>query len=90
MVEHRMIGRKVELADDVHRLGLGLDAVELDAVIEDELLAAREPPEEIEVPPRAAVLAVGRERRPISSCLRMIFSISRSSTARSASAVIAP
>ena len=51
MVEHRMVRRKVELADNMQGLGLGLDAMELDAVIEHELLAARKPPEEVEVPP---------------------------------------
>ena len=52
---------KVELARDLQALGLGLHAVELDAVVEHDALAAREVPEEIEVPPGAAELAVGGE-----------------------------
>ena len=56
-----MIGGEVELAGDLQALGLGLDAVELDAVVEHHALAALELPEEIEVPPGAAELAVGGE-----------------------------
>ena len=56
-----MVGGKVELAGDLQALGLGLHAVELDAVVEHDALAARQVPEEIEVPPGAAELAVGGE-----------------------------
>ena len=33
MLEHRMVGRETDLAGDGDRLGLGLDAVKLDAVV---------------------------------------------------------
>jgi hypothetical protein len=46
-----MARRKVELAGYAHRLGFGLDAVELDAVVEPEPLAASQPPEKVEMPP---------------------------------------
>ena len=56
-----MVGGEVELARDLQALGLGLDAVELDAVVEHHALAALELPEEVEMPPGAAELAVGGE-----------------------------
>ena len=56
-----MVGGEIELAGDLQALGLGLDAVELDAVVEHHALAARELPEEVEMPPGAAELAVGGE-----------------------------
>ena len=59
MGDHRMVRRPADLAADRDGLGLGLDAVELDAVVELHQFAAIEPAEEIEVPPRAAELAVG-------------------------------
>src|SRR5262249_19731811 len=61
MIEHRMAGREIELAGDADALRPTLDAVEFYAVVEDHLFAAGQPPEEIEVPPGAAVFAVGRE-----------------------------
>ena len=56
-----MIGREIELARDLQALGLGLHAMELDAVRRRHALAAGQMPEEIEVPPGAAELAVGGE-----------------------------
>jgi hypothetical protein len=61
MLEHRVGVRKIELADDSVALGPGLDAAKLDAVRQRDLLAAGESPKEIEVPPGASILAVGRE-----------------------------
>src|SRR5262249_42423537 len=58
MLEHR-VAVEVELADDAHGPRLGLHAVELDAMVGDVSLDAGEPLEEIEMPPRAPVLAVG-------------------------------
>src|SRR6185312_6129027 len=51
MLDLRMPG-EVDLAGDLQRLGLGVDAVELDRRRAD-LLDAFQAPEEIEVPPRA-------------------------------------
>ena len=56
-----MVGGKVELARHAQALGLGLDAVKLDAVIEHDPLATLKAPEEVEVPPGSAELAVGGE-----------------------------
>ena len=61
MLEHRMVRREVDLAGDLVALRPGRDAVELDAMRQRDLLDAVEAPEEIEVPPGAAILAVGRE-----------------------------
>ena len=60
MIQHRMV-RKAELAGDPRRALLGLDAVELNAMIDFGDLDAIEHAEEVEVPPRAAKLAVGRD-----------------------------
>src|SRR6516164_95913 len=60
MVEHGAIG-KSQLALDADALRLGLHAVELDAVVERVNLDPVEHAEEIEMPPRAAELSVGRE-----------------------------
>ena len=49
---------------DLDALGLGLHAVELDAVGGCRGVDAVEASEEIEMPPRAAELAVGRELEP--------------------------
>src|SRR6185312_9945641 len=54
---------EVDLAGHLERLGLGVDAVKFDRRRAD-LLDALETPEEIEVPPRAAEFAVGRELEP--------------------------
>ena len=60
MLEMRMAG-EAELADDADRLGLGLDAGENDALAGVEHLDAVEALVEVEMPPGAAELAVGRE-----------------------------
>src|SRR5262249_17505054 len=59
VVEHRM-AREADLAGDPDALRLGLDPGELDAVVGRERGDAVEAAEEIEMPPRAAELAVGR------------------------------
>ena len=63
MLQHRVIG-ETDLAGDADRLCLGLHALELDAVVELVELDAVEHAEEIEMPPRAAEFAVGRELQP--------------------------
>src|SRR5262245_27825118 len=55
-----MVG-ETELADHADAQRLGLDPLELDAVVEFIDLDAVQHAEEIEVPPRAAELAVGGE-----------------------------
>ena len=60
VLEHRVIVRPAELAGDGDALRLGLHAVELDAVVELDQLAALEMRQEIEMPPGPAELAVGR------------------------------
>ena len=60
ILDVRMAG-EADAAGDAHALGLGLDAVEDDAVTDLVELGAVEPFEEIELPPRAAKLAVGGE-----------------------------
>ena len=60
MIKLRVAG-EADLAVDADRLGLGGDAGELDAVGGLEKLDAIEPGVEIEMPPRTAQLAVGRE-----------------------------
>ena len=61
VLEHGMVGGEVELARDLQAFGLGVHAVELDALIDRHALAALQAPEEVEVPPGAAELAVGDE-----------------------------
>ena len=63
MLQHRMVG-EAELAGDADALRLGLDALELDAVIELVDLDIVEHAEEVEMPPGAAELAVARELEP--------------------------
>ena len=58
MLDHRMAG-KAELAHRAHADRSRLDAGELDSLRQFELLGAIEAREKIEVPPRAAELAVG-------------------------------
>ena len=62
MLEHRMAG-EADLAVDLDRLGLGLDAVEFDRRRGDEIHALQTA-EEIEMPPGPAELAVGDELEP--------------------------
>src|SRR5215467_2625862 len=61
MIEHRMIGGEVELADDADCVMARLDAGELDPGFGVKQLAALKLGEEIEMPPGAAEFAVGRE-----------------------------
>ena len=60
MLHHGVIG-ETDLAGDADALRLGLDALELDAVIELVEFDTVEHAEEIEVPVGAAEFAVGRE-----------------------------
>ena len=62
MLEMRMAG-EIDLAVDLDRLRLGLDALELDRRRADQV-DALQPGEEIEMPPGAAEFAVGRELEP--------------------------
>src|SRR5262245_4673243 len=59
VTNHRVVGREVEPARHLEALWLSLDPPELDAVVEHDPLATLKLPEEIEVPPRTAELAVG-------------------------------
>ena len=58
MLDHRMAG-EADLADDAGAFGARLHAGKRDALRHRVALDAVEPPEEIEVPPGAAELAVG-------------------------------
>src|SRR5262249_44424213 len=58
MLEHRVVGRKIELARYFDALRPRFHAMELDAMVEHDLVAAGEAPEKIQVPPGAAVFAV--------------------------------
>src|SRR5215470_16549220 len=69
MIEHRVIGRKIELADHAHRVMPCLDARELDADLGVKQLAARETAQKIEMPPGAAKLSVGRKLQANGSLL---------------------
>ena len=60
VLQHRMVG-EADLAHDAQALRLGLHAAELNALVGIVNLDAVEHAEEIEVPPGAAELAVGRE-----------------------------
>ena len=64
MIQHRMIGREIELADHADGVVPGLDARELDALLGVKQFAAGEILQEIEMPPRAAEFAVGGELQP--------------------------
>ena len=61
MRQHRMIVGEIELADHPHRIVPGLDARELDALVGVKQFAAGQMAKKIEMPPRAAEFAVGRE-----------------------------
>ena len=56
-----MVGGEADRPVDVQAERPGLDALELDAVVELDDVDAVQHPEEVEVPPRAAELAVGGE-----------------------------
>src|SRR5438552_19083735 len=64
VLEHGMVRWKVELAGNAISLGPRLHTVKLNAVRQGDLLAAVEPPAEVEVPPGAAILPVGRQLQP--------------------------
>ena len=59
MLDHRVRPGHAELARDLDAFVPRVDAGKGDAAVHDVLLGAVEAPEEIEVPPRAAELAVG-------------------------------
>jgi hypothetical protein len=63
MIQHRMPG-KADFAVDLDRLRFGLHAVELDALIGRVKRRPFKSAEKIEMPPRAAKLAVGRKLEP--------------------------
>src|SRR5215470_1992647 len=63
MLEVRMAG-EIDLADHAHALGLGLDAGEGDALAGGVELDPVEPLVEVELPPSAAELAIGRKLEP--------------------------
>ena len=63
MIEHRVAG-KADLAVNPDGFGFSLHAAKLDAVVGGVERHAVKPSEEIEMPPRAAELSVGRERQP--------------------------
>ena len=63
MLQHGMIG-KADLADDACALRPGLHALERDALLHHVTLGAVETPEEVEVPPGAAELAIGDRLQP--------------------------
>ena len=74
VLEHRVVGREADRPVDVQPERAGLHALELDAVVELDHIDAVEHSEEVEVPPRAAELAVGRDpqarRRPRAARVR--------------------
>src|SRR6516162_4309285 len=61
MLEHRVRGGKIQLADHPHRIMPGLRARKLDADVGVKQLAAGQMAEEVEVPPGTAELAIGRK-----------------------------
>ncbi len=61
MLEHRMIGREIQFADHADGFVPGLDAGELNAFIGVEQFATDQVAEKIEMPPRAAELAIRRK-----------------------------
>ncbi len=61
MVEHRVVVGKTELADHADRVMPGLNACELNARVGVKQFAAGEFRQKVEMPPRAAEFAVGRE-----------------------------
>src|ERR1039457_1742831 len=61
VLKHRMIVRKIELADHTHRVMPGLDARKLDALVGMEQFATCKMAKKVKMPPRAAEFAIGRE-----------------------------
>jgi hypothetical protein len=64
VLEHGVVGRKADLAGDVHGVRLGRQALERHAGVFGDDLDAVEPAEEVEVPEGAAELAVGYGVQP--------------------------
>ena len=64
MLQHRVTGGEAELAFDANAFHPALHAVKLDAVVERVALHAVKQAVEVEVPPRAAEFAVGRDFQP--------------------------
>src|SRR6266702_2431111 len=64
VLEHGMVRRGVELAGNAISLRPSRYPAKLDAMRQRDLLAADEPPAEVEVPPRAAISTVGRQLHP--------------------------
>src|SRR5207344_782770 len=64
MIEHRMIGGEIELADHADGVVPGLHAGELDALVRVKQFATGQSFKKIEMPPGAAELAVGRKLQP--------------------------
>ena len=58
-----MVG-EADLADDARALRPGLQALERDALLHHVALGAVQAPQEVEMPPGAAELAVGDRRKP--------------------------
>src|SRR5271169_3703821 len=61
MIEHRMVGGEIELADHPDGVVPGLYTGELDPSVGMKQFATRQLREKIKMPPGAAELAVGRE-----------------------------
>ena len=61
MIQHRMIGRKIQLAVHANGVMPGLHARELDAFARMKQFAAGETFQKIEMPPGAAEFAIGRD-----------------------------
>ena len=64
MLDHRMRPGHAELAGDLHAFAARRHAGKGDAGVHDVLLGAIETPEEIQMPPGAAKLAVGDRLQP--------------------------
>ena len=89
MLEHR-VAREADLAVDAHAGRSRRRADEPRAEIRLVLRDAVEPPEEIEVPPRAPQLAIRDAAHAHSCCFTTMRWISRSSTAASPAASSPP
>ena len=64
MREVRVVFREIDPPRDTGRLGLGLDTRELDALAARDFFDSGQAPQEVEVPPGAAGLAVGDGGEP--------------------------
>ena len=61
VIQHRMVGGEIQLADHPDGVMPGLHPGELDALVGMKQFAAGKPGEKIEMPPRAAEFAIGGE-----------------------------